>query len=214
MKEEPTSNALPLEDAEQGLQSLEVFALDSSLTTMQQVSAENIRKYPSFPVFVAKSWLYQVLNDVLDLQRRLDMRSHSRASLICTFAGMDAGRFEMTPRPFNLHGTLSSMLGSVKVATDSKNLSLVVELDPRIDALQSDLSEDGLYVVGDPIRLGQVLTNLTSNAIKFSPSGEIKVSPGRRLGRVPSLKQYPGRSSLSSYLLSSHKWRVHRPDYP
>lgn len=81
----------------------------------------------------------------------------------------------MTPRPFNLHSTLSQMLGSVKVATDSKNLQLVVELDPRVDELQNQLDGDGLFVVGDPIRLGQVLTNLTSNAVKFTPSGQIKV---------------------------------------
>ncbi|KAK4699327.1 hypothetical protein P7C70_g6934, partial [Phenoliferia sp. Uapishka_3] len=100
----------------------------------------------------------QVLNDVLDLQR------------------MDAGRFEITPRPFNLNSTLTSMLGGVRVAAEAKGLKLDVELDANVDKLQPDPNGEGLIVVGDPIRLGQVLTNLTSNAIKFSAAaGEIRV---------------------------------------
>ena len=71
--------------------------------------------------------------------------------------------------------TLAGMLGTVKVATDAKKLELVVDLDPLIDELQAGRTTDGLWVVGDPVRLGQVVHNLTSNAIKFSPEGQIKV---------------------------------------
>lgn len=134
-----------LRTAESGNQALEVFALDSSLTTMQQV-----------------------LNDVLDLQR------------------MDAGKFEMTMRPFNFHRHIQTLLGGVKIATDAKNLTLTVDLDPKIDMLQNPAGGDGLVVIGDPIRLQQIISNLTSNSVKFTTSGEIKVVT-RLLSAGPAL---------------------------
>lgn len=81
---------------------------------------------------------------------------------------MDAGRFEMTPRPFNLHQTLTSMLGTTRVATEAKGLQLSIHLDPHIDELAPSPGADGLWVLGDPVRLGQVLRNITSNAVKVS----------------------------------------------
>ena len=77
---------------------------------------------------------------------------------------MDAGRFESSPRPFPLHRAVQSVLGPIEVTTASKDLRLDKDLDERIDLLASPfVSTDGLWVVGDEIRLRQVLTNLASN---------------------------------------------------
>ncbi|VDB95608.1 unnamed protein product [Peniophora sp. CBMAI 1063] len=112
-------------------QNVELYALEASLTMMQQV-----------------------LNDALDLEK------------------MDAGRFESSPRPFPLHRAVQSVLGPIEVTTASKDLRLDKDLDERIDLLASPfVSTDGLWVVGDEIRLRQVLTNLASNAVKFTPEG-------------------------------------------
>jgi len=95
----------------------------------------------------------EVLNDVLDLER------------------MDSGRFESNPRPFPLHRAIASIMGPVGLASDAKRLTLRMELDKKIDDLAAPDIPEGLWVVGDEIRLRQVLTNLASNAVKFTPDG-------------------------------------------
>ncbi|KAJ4471450.1 hypothetical protein J3R30DRAFT_3299322 [Lentinula aciculospora] len=111
--------------------------------------------------------LATVLNDSLDLEK------------------MDAGHFDINPRPFNLHRVIRSTLGPIAVSAAAKNLSLHIHLDERIDQLRpsadptssnpsvstSDAQPTGTWVVGDEVRLRQILTNLASNAVKFTPEG-------------------------------------------
>ncbi|KAI5475883.1 hypothetical protein MNV49_000765 [Pseudohyphozyma bogoriensis] len=131
-----------------------------------------------------------VLNDVLDLQR------------------MDAGKFENNPRPFNLHRSINSMLSSVRVGCEAKNLGLSIELDPLIDQMQLDpAGGEGLVVVGDVIRLQQIVTNLASNAVKFSQTGEIKVTT-RLLPPVPSSALVSPQLSTADGAIDSEKTEV------
>ncbi|KAH7102227.1 hypothetical protein BKA62DRAFT_121650 [Auriculariales sp. MPI-PUGE-AT-0066] len=102
--------------------------------------------------------MQQVLNDVLDLER------------------MDSGRFESNPRPFPLHRAIASIMGPVGLASDAKRLDLRMELDKKIDDFAAEDIPEGLWVIGDEIRLRQVLTNLASNAVKFTPEGGGEVS--------------------------------------
>lgn len=107
------------------------------------------------------------------------IRTNSAIKVITySSAEMDAGRFESSPRPFPLHRAIQSVLGPIGIATSAKNLRLVTELDERIDLLTPPLAtSEGLWVLGDEIRLRQVLTNLASNAVKFTPEdgGDIKI---------------------------------------
>ncbi|KAJ7707367.1 hypothetical protein B0H17DRAFT_918003 [Mycena rosella] len=100
-----------------------------------------------------------VLNDVLDFEK------------------MDSGHFETIARPFPLHHSIRAILDQVEVQTGARNLALDRALDERIDSLPrpGDVSNsnepEGLWVLGSELRLHQVLTNLATNAVKYTPEG-------------------------------------------
>lgn len=118
------------------------------------------------------SMMSKVLNDVLDFNR------------------MDSGRFESASRPYAFHQVMRSLFIPLRLATDARGLELVTELDPFIDqvarratyeamgegadAIASHITEhpsvDGV-VIGDESRLRQIITNLASNACKFTQAG-------------------------------------------
>lgn len=130
----------------QNLQSKEAFKIDQ----------ENELEYHALEGSLAM--MGKVLNDVLDLQR------------------MDAGRFETLAHAFPLHRAIQATLGGLGLATSAKQQSLKVDLDPAIDAVtqhpqDSTPSSCGIWLRGDDMRLIQCLTNLSSNACKFTPTG-------------------------------------------
>lgn len=89
--------------------------------------------------------LLQVINDILD------------------FSKIESGVFELYPTDFNLHSTVNSIIKSVGVKANQKNLEVYTNFDKDIPAM----------FIGDSIRLGQVITNLMGNAIKFTDTGHI-----------------------------------------
>ncbi|KAJ7738386.1 hypothetical protein B0H16DRAFT_1379286 [Mycena metata] len=96
-----------------------------------------------------------VLNDVLDFEK------------------MDSGHFETIATPFPLHHSIRTILDQVEVQGKTRNLILDRSLDERIDtvAVPGTEESEGLWVLGSELRLQQVLTNLASNAVKFTPEG-------------------------------------------
>ncbi len=94
----------------------------------------------------AKS-LMQILNDTLDL------------------AKVEAGRLSLSSEPFDLATVMTETLELFSAQAQEKRIELIVAPAP-------DLDRD---VIGDPLRVRQVLLNLIGNAVKFTPSGEIVV---------------------------------------
>ena len=92
--------------------------------------------------------LERLLSDVLDLAR------------------IEAGRLSLSPEPFRPSTVIRDVVALHRAAADEKGVALHVVLAAEADGL----------MVGDPLRLGQVLGNLVSNAVKFTEAGEIRIS--------------------------------------
>ncbi len=92
--------------------------------------------------------LLHLINDILD------------------FSKIEAGRVALAERNVDLKELANSLLHGVRIAAESKGLALEVDIDERLPA----------FVIGDPVKIGQVLTNLLSNAIKFTEKGRVKLS--------------------------------------
>ncbi|MCG2586298.1 PAS domain S-box protein [Massilia sp. TS11] len=84
---------------------------------------------------------------------------------ILDFSKIEAGRLEIERIVFSLDHVLQTLSTVVASKAQSKNLALDFEVGPGLPPL----------MVGDPLRLGQVLINYTNNAIKFSEHGKISV---------------------------------------
>jgi PAS domain S-box-containing protein len=91
--------------------------------------------------------LLYILNDILDLSK------------------LEAGKMQLRPVPISIEATVEKLFALFQNLANAKNIKL-----------QYSISEDvPLYINADETRLLQVLSNLTSNAIKFTEKGEISV---------------------------------------
>ncbi len=108
---------------------------------------EHVREVGTF-IRYSGEILRRILDDVLD------------------FSKIESGKLELESEPFSLREALKWSVGIFQKATADKHLQLNLEIE--------DTVPDRL--IGDAIRLQQVLTNLINNAIKFTESGSIKVS--------------------------------------
>ncbi len=83
------------------------------------------------------------------------------------FSKIDAGKLKIENIEFNLLELMSNFKKTMSVATEQKNIKFTVINDKLIPK----------YLIGDPFRLNQILTNLVANSIKYTnENGEIKIS--------------------------------------
>ncbi|MEI6413841.1 MAG: ATP-binding protein, partial [Pseudomonadota bacterium] len=102
-------------------------------------------------ISVSAKALLAILNDILD------------------YSKVEAGRLELDTTAFNLAEVLENVASLFTVRAREKGLALTIEV----------ASEVPEQLVGDPLRLGQVLINLTGNAIKFTAAGAVRVQVER-----------------------------------
>jgi signal transduction histidine kinase/CheY-like chemotaxis protein/putative ubiquitin-RnfH superfamily antitoxin RatB of RatAB toxin-antitoxin module len=91
--------------------------------------------------------LLTIINDILDLSK------------------IEAGKLELENTSFSLHRTLDRVMRTHKLTAAGKGLDLRWEI----------ASEVPDWIVTDPTRLSQVITNLVGNAIKFTMAGEVEL---------------------------------------
>ncbi|MBP0048258.1 PAS domain S-box protein [Marinobacterium sp. AK62] len=92
--------------------------------------------------------LLGVINDILDFSR------------------IEVGKLKLERVEFDLKSVLSAVLDGLGFRAQEKGLELILRLDPALPGT----------LVGDPLRLEQVLLNLTNNAVKFTEQGLVQIS--------------------------------------
>ena len=95
--------------------------------------------------------LLGIINDVLD------------------FSKIEAGRMQVESVPMDPRQVLSETMSLLRAQAASKDIQLSYELLPGLPP----------RCMGDPLRLGQVMINLITNAIKFTPKGSVRVTAAR-----------------------------------
>lgn len=96
---------------------------------------------------VSSDALIVLINDILDL------------------AKIEAGKMSFEKIPFKMASTILSTLHLFETKIQEKNLELIKQYDTKIPEV----------LVGDPVRLHQIILNLVSNAIKFTMKGKITI---------------------------------------
>jgi PAS domain S-box-containing protein len=91
--------------------------------------------------------LLNIMNDILD------------------FSKMEAGKMTLEHITFSLDEVLKDLLDIIGVKAEQKQLSIVVSVASNVPR----------YLIGDPLRLGQILINLVNNAVKYTSHGTIVI---------------------------------------
>ncbi len=98
-------------------------------------------------ILTSSKSLLGIMNDLLDISK------------------IESGKMELEQIPFSLDEVLGNVKNIISLKAEEKGLRLCMESDPQIP----------LVLLGDPLRLGQILINLMSNAVKFTKQGEVSL---------------------------------------
>jgi signal transduction histidine kinase len=118
-----------------------------------------------------------MIDALLDTELTMDQRSYagtvqqSAETLLCIvndildFSKIEAGKLKLESIDFDLRQTVQNVVALLAGRAKSKGIKLLWSIDPEMPG----------SLRGDPNRLGQVLLNLMSNAIKFTAHGEVAI---------------------------------------
>ena len=104
-----------------------------------------------------------------DYLQKISSSGHSLLGIIndiLDFSKIEAGKLTMESINFNLEDVLLNFSNLLGLKVEEKGIELLFKIDPQVP----------LYLIGDPLRLGQVLLNLSNNAVKFTDKGEIVIN--------------------------------------
>jgi len=90
--------------------------------------------------------LLVIINDILD------------------FSKVEANKISLEKRNFSIEEVFDSFFDLIVLKAKEKDLEFMISVDPQIPA----------FLIGDPLRLSQILTNLASNAVKFTERGDVR----------------------------------------
>lgn len=111
---------------------------------LREGNEEQIKQY-ALDIKSAAQTLYSIINDILDLSK------------------METGKMELVPVKYSTRSLLNDAANMILLKAEAKNLEFRVEADETIPS--------ELY--GDDVRIRQVLTNILSNAVKYTREGSV-----------------------------------------
>ena len=92
--------------------------------------------------------LLRIINDILD------------------FSKIESGKLEIESIPFELEAVIDNVVSLLSEKAEAKNLELLCSFDKAVPR----------NLIGDPLRIGQILINYANNAVKFTHQGELRIS--------------------------------------
>ncbi|MGN1137192.1 MAG: cache domain-containing protein [Oscillospiraceae bacterium] len=113
---------------------------------MRESSENNIVEY-AVNIQSAGRTLLSVINDILD------------------FSKIESGKMEIVPVEYDVSSLVNDIVNMVKIRAEKKNLKFIPEIDESIPSK--------LY--GDDVRLRQIITNILTNAVKYTPEGYVRL---------------------------------------
>ena len=116
------------------------------LTLRENDISDTVRDY-CFSIQNSGRSLLSIINDILD------------------FSKIESGKMELINEEFNIGSTINDVINMAITRKGDKNIELIVRCDPDIPS--------GL--IGDELRIRQVMINLVTNAIKFTNSGNVTI---------------------------------------
>ena len=114
---------------------------------LNEATEEHIKKYAA-DIQSAGRVLLSLINEVLDISR------------------LEAGRMEILPTEYELSSTINDLVNTVRVPLQNKNLEFKTEVDENIPRL----------LRGDETRIKQCVSNILTNAVKYTESGSVTLS--------------------------------------
>jgi two-component system sensor histidine kinase/response regulator len=114
---------------------------------MKQDSLNQRQREQLSKIIQASEHLLQIINDILDLSK------------------IESEKIQLEASNFELTRVIDKISGIISEKVYSKGLDFLVQIQPDLPSM----------LVGDPLRLGQILMNLISNAVKFTEKGQIKL---------------------------------------
>ena len=119
--------------------------------------------------------LYEDISDVV-LSHVTDIRNACRGLLtiindILDISKIEAGKLEIVPARYYISSLLADTISMTKMRTGEKNITFSVNIAPNIPS----------ELIGDEMRIKQVLVNFLNNAVKFTHEGQITLSVGSQI---------------------------------
>lgn len=113
---------------------------------MREAEEKNILEYAA-NIQSSGRTLLSIINDILD------------------FSKIESGKMEIVPVSYDVSSLVYDIINMIRIRADKKKLEFIYEIDENIPSV--------LY--GDDVRIRQVLTNILTNAVKYTPEGYVKM---------------------------------------